>query len=109
MEISELEIEPGYCKVKVIKKYLTPKNVHQLRRFLRLVGFFRIFVPDFAMIAQPLYDLLKADAKYRSTEKNRLRSKNLYQPLFPNRFHNCMTPTEKRSCKPMLQKQVWVQ
>jgi hypothetical protein len=41
-----------------------PRTVHQVRRFLGLVGYYRRFIPNFSKIAKPITDLLKKDEKY---------------------------------------------
>ena len=65
MEISAQGVEPGWRNVQVIENYPPPANVHQLRRYLGLLTFFRRFVPEFARKAQLLYDLLKSDVRYQ--------------------------------------------
>ncbi|CAB0036792.1 unnamed protein product [Trichogramma brassicae] len=57
LEISSKGVSPGKFKLAAIEKYPVPKTVHQLRRFLGLVSFFRRFVPKFVWIAQPLNNL----------------------------------------------------
>jgi hypothetical protein len=46
-------------KVSVVMQWPTPANVHELRGFLGLAGFYRRFVRHFAILAKPLTQLLK--------------------------------------------------
>jgi hypothetical protein len=48
-------------KVKVVRQYLVPKNVKDIRSFLGLASFYRRLVPQFADIAKPLTELVKKD------------------------------------------------
>ena len=43
--------------VEAVKKYPTPQNVQETRRFLGLSSYYRRFIPNFAKIAQPLHSL----------------------------------------------------
>ena len=45
-------------KVETIKHYEIPIDYASLRRFLGMIGFYRRFIPLFADIAEPLYQLL---------------------------------------------------
>ena len=53
---------PADTKLSVIEKIVRPSTKKQIRSFLGVVGFYRVFVPNFAEKAQPLTDLLKKDA-----------------------------------------------
>ena len=47
--------------IKGLLDFSLPKTKKQLRGFLRLTGYCRNWVPNFSLIAQPLYTLLKSD------------------------------------------------
>ncbi|CAI6353156.1 unnamed protein product [Macrosiphum euphorbiae] len=52
-------VRPGEQKIVAVKEFPKPNNKHEVRRFLGLCGFFRRFIPHYAMLAQPMSDLLK--------------------------------------------------
>jgi hypothetical protein len=58
-DIGDGRVRPGQDKTDAIEHYSPPKSVHQVRQFLGLVGYFRHFVKDFAIIAKPLTNLTK--------------------------------------------------
>lgn len=62
-----LSIDPG--KVAAIENVKAPKDVPALRRVLGTFTYHRKFVPDFSIIALPLFNLLKKQEKYEWTEK----------------------------------------
>ena len=45
-----------------IRNFLQPVTMLQLRSFLGLIEYYRKFIPDFAAIAQPLYQFIHRDA-----------------------------------------------
>ncbi|KAL7296474.1 hypothetical protein TKK_0010479 [Trichogramma kaykai] len=47
-----------------LQKFPVPRNVHEIRRFLGLTGYFRRFVPRYAEVAAPLNDLLKTNRAF---------------------------------------------
>ena len=53
--------EPNPDKVKAINLLSPPRNVSEVRSFLGMMGFFRMFIKNFAKIARPLTDLTKKD------------------------------------------------
>lgn len=62
--VSEEGLKPGARKVSAIRDFPEPRNVHEVRRFLGLSGFFRRFIPKYAIIAKPLTDLTKKNCKF---------------------------------------------
>jgi hypothetical protein len=57
--ISNGFIRPIPAKIEVIKTWLKPMNVHEVRQFLGLATYYHQFVHEFIRIAAPLYKLLK--------------------------------------------------
>ncbi|KAL1467563.1 hypothetical protein MTO96_042079 [Rhipicephalus appendiculatus] len=58
-------LQPGEVKQQAILDASTPDDVHSLKRFLGLTGFFRRFIPHYALKAEPLTSLTKKDTKFR--------------------------------------------
>lgn len=52
--VEDGENRPGDAKECTISEYPVPKDVHKVRRFLGLTGFFRQFVEKYAVVAEPL-------------------------------------------------------
>ena len=55
--ISDKGIQPLQEKLESIAKMPVPQNTKQVKQFLRLVGYYRKFVPHFSDIARPLTQL----------------------------------------------------
>lgn len=66
--ISSNGIERNPDKVAAILNIPPPTNRKQLRKFLGAVGWFRHFLREMAIIAQPLYELLTPKKKYKWTD-----------------------------------------
>ena len=62
--VSRGSIKPNSANVDSIENLPAPKNTKEVRRVLGMVGYFRSFIPKFALIARPLYKLLKKDVKF---------------------------------------------
>ena len=57
-----IKMEPS--KVDAVLKWPAPKNIHELRSFLGLAGYYRRFVKNYSMIGSPLTSLVRKDIKY---------------------------------------------
>ena len=66
--VGEGVISPGKPKIRVIREFPRPTNVHEVRRFIGLASFLRRFIPQFALIAALLTDLLKESKPFIWTE-----------------------------------------
>jgi hypothetical protein len=55
---------PNPKKVHVVKDFLVPKSMTNVRAFLGLTGYYRNFVHGYAKIALPLFDLTKKDRSF---------------------------------------------
>ena len=62
--ISSSGISPGHRKTVQIQDTPAPTSVRQLQSFIGVCNFFRQFIPNFAMKAGPLYDLIRQDSQY---------------------------------------------
>lgn len=67
-EISSHGMQPGEAKVTAVKGFPTPRNIHEVRQFLGLTGYFRKFIKSYGEIARPLTSLLKKEAKWQWSE-----------------------------------------
>lgn len=54
-------VKPDPTKLEAVKKFPVPKTQTNVRQFLGLVGYYRRFIPKFARLAAPLFNLLKKD------------------------------------------------
>ena len=54
-------------KIKAIKQAPTPKNVTQLRSFLRLLNYYEQFLANLSTLCQPLNHLLRKDTLWKWT------------------------------------------
>ena len=63
--LTDKGLEVSYDKVEAIAQASRPKNQSELRSFLGLAQYCSRFIPSFAIIASPLWDLTKAHAKWK--------------------------------------------
>ena len=60
-------------KIKYIEGWTTPRNVSEVRSFMGLVGYYRIFIEGFSKIAHPITSFQNKGVKFEGTldcEKN---------------------------------------
>ena len=70
--ISDEGIQPLQEKLESIAKMPVPQNAKQVKQFLGLVGYYRIFVPCFSDIARPLTELTQKNEGFNwTTECNK--------------------------------------
>lgn len=98
-EISNHGVQPDTNKITAILNLPMPKTKKQLRQFLGLSGFFRKFIKSYAMITQPLTQLLKKNALWSWTKphsaavdtiKQRITTKpilKIFDPVLPTELH----------------------
>ena len=94
--LSDKGISPNPDKASVIGSYPVPKKLKHLRSFIGMCGFYRKHIPNFGLIARPLYDLTKAGVQFVWSKecqeafdrlKSELSSDNvLTYPNFQKRF-----------------------
>ena len=65
--LSTAGIRPLPLKTQAIKNMHPPKTAKQVHAFLGLVGYYRIFIKDFAKMAKPLTLLIHHKAKFEWT------------------------------------------
>ena len=66
-KVSAAGIEVDRAKIEVMTGLPAPKNVKDVRRFLRHAGLYRRFIQDFSKIARPLNNLLCKEVKFDFT------------------------------------------
>ncbi|GJQ79431.1 hypothetical protein Trydic_g16290 [Trypoxylus dichotomus] len=85
--VQQNRIESGPRKAEAIRSYPTPKNSHEIRRFIGLASFFRRLVPHFALVVEPLTRLTRKDKEFKWTDKQQIkltlstRPSLIYNPL----------------------------
>ncbi|KAH9293778.1 hypothetical protein KI387_041016, partial [Taxus chinensis] len=67
--ISKEGIAVDPSKIVAITEWPTPKNVHEVRSFMGLAGYYRKFVKDFSKVAAPITSLQKKDRKFIWNDK----------------------------------------
>jgi hypothetical protein len=58
-----IAVDPS--KVQEVLDWKPPRSVTQIRSFLRLLGYYHRFIPNFSKIAKPMTKLLEKDTKFK--------------------------------------------
>lgn len=75
------EISPSPDMTKAVINFPKPTTMKQVQSYLGLTGYFRKFIPQYSLIAKPLSDLTKANAKFQFEESQRQSFNELKQIL----------------------------
>ena len=61
--VTQDRITVDLAKVKDILEWPVPKSIKEIRGFLGITGWYRVFIKDYSLIAAPLTNLLKKECK----------------------------------------------
>jgi hypothetical protein len=56
-------------KIEAIREWPVPKNVIEVKSFMGLVGYYRMFIVGFSRIAHPITSLQRKEKKFQWTEE----------------------------------------
>ena len=62
-------LSPESEKTAAVMRIPVPRTVHEVRRFLGMVGWYRRFIPRFSTIAKPLNSLLIGEKMFRWSQE----------------------------------------
>jgi hypothetical protein len=69
--VSAAGVEPDDDKVAKVKKWPTPTNSEEVRKFLGFVGYYRRFIQNISRLARPLTNLIPTTTKSKKTSKKK--------------------------------------
>ena len=73
-------------KVQSIALWERPNNINELRSFLGLTSYYRKFIKNYSIRANPLYKLLKKDTKFIWDENSNYTFEDLRKCYYPIQF-----------------------
>lgn len=79
--ITDEGVKTDPSKFDKIKNYPSPKNADEVHRFTALCNYYRKFVPQFAKIAKPLYNLQKKKVPFNWSSDCEIAFKELKEKL----------------------------
>jgi hypothetical protein len=59
-------------KIIKIVKWLSPNNITEVKAFIRMAIYYKVFIKNFAVIAAPIYFLIKKKLDLPGTRNNSL-------------------------------------
>ena len=62
--VTDKGIYPDKSKFKIIQDYPTPKSAEEAKRFTSFASYYRRFIPNFSVIAQPLTRLTRKNSEF---------------------------------------------
>ena len=79
--VSKDGLSPDRAKVEAVVTWPVPRSVSEVRKFLGLTGWCRVFVKNYALIVEPLTELTKKDEAFCLDRKRELAFTNLKEIL----------------------------
>jgi len=84
-------LSPQDSKIKAIKEWVAPVDIHELQSFLGEVVYYRNFIDKYSQIFSPLCKLSRKNVKYKWNTKHQqsfdlLKEKLMKYPSFNQRF-----------------------
>ena len=79
--VSEEGIRPDPAKLTAVTGRKPPTNSEEVKSFLGLVGYYRDHIQNFALMAGPLYKLMKKDKKWMWTDEEQTSFESLIEAL----------------------------
>ena len=70
--VSQDSVKMDPAKVAGVAEWPTPSNKKEVQSFLGFTNFYRRFIEGFSHIAQPLFDLTKADSVFKWSSEEKL-------------------------------------
>ncbi|UYV60444.1 hypothetical protein LAZ67_1001171, partial [Cordylochernes scorpioides] len=74
-------IKPAEYNIKAVRDFPHPKKVKEVQSFLGMCSYYRKFIKDFSLIADPLTGLIRKNAQFTWTEKQEEAFQNLKKAL----------------------------
>ena len=74
-------LKPNLQRIEPLRRLSTPKTVREVRALLGFLGYFRIFIPWYANLAEPLNKLLRKRVKFHWGEDQEQAKDNLINSL----------------------------
>ncbi|UYV68140.1 hypothetical protein LAZ67_5003163, partial [Cordylochernes scorpioides] len=74
-------IKPAEYNIKAVRDFPQPKKVKEVQSFLGMCSYYRKFIKDFSLIADPLTGLVRKNAQFTWTEKQEEAFQNLKKAL----------------------------
>ncbi|UYV71173.1 hypothetical protein LAZ67_8002033, partial [Cordylochernes scorpioides] len=74
-------IKPAEYNIKAVRDFPQPKKVKEVQSFLGMCSYYRKFIKDISLIADPLTGLIRKNAQFTWTEKQEEAFQNLKKAL----------------------------
>jgi hypothetical protein len=91
--VSNSTVRPSSRKTQAVKEFPIPTNVHRVRQFLGLTGYFRKFIANYAVRAKPLSYLLQKDVVWEWGEEQNKSFEFLKESLIAEPVLTLFKPT----------------
>ena len=91
------EVRPTTEKTDAVTRYPIPRTTKQVHTFVGLTSYFRKYIPNYAIVAKPLTDLLRKDVKFKFEQDEYAAFHILKQKLAENpvlKIYNSSLATE---------------